>query len=210
MTDSTEEQVKAIVEGFREAWEYDQLNRDDAINDLHFRAGEQWDDADEQSRRNTGRPSLVLDKVGQYVRKIVNQMNAQSPSLRVYAADETGDPQMTDLYEGAIRDIEYASNAKQARINAHENQVTCGIGHYRVKNILHPTQPYQIIRIESIKDPLSVVWDPNSIERDRSDARYCYVIKDIPIRTFKDKFPDAQEIGFWGNSPHSRTKPKCP
>lgn len=192
------EKVNNITQGYADALEYDQRNREEATSDLLFRSGEQWDREDLISRQNAKRPSLVLDKVGQYVRKIVNQMNAQNPSLRVHAADETADPEMTTIFEGAIRDIEHSSNAKSARIKAHEDQVSCGIGHYRIKYVLHPRQPYQVIKVAPIKDPLSVVWDPASIEIDRSDARYCYVLRDIPLRAFKEKFKGKDPVDFAG------------
>ena len=195
--------MKEIVEKYRIAFTYDEQNRKDSAEDLSFRAGNQWDGEDERIRKLNRRPTLVLSHIDQFVRRIVGQTRTNNPSLRVFAADETADHRMTMVYEGAIRDIEQASNAKAARIYAHDCQVTCGIGHYRVYFDWHETMPYVVIRVETILDPLSVIWDPASKEKDRSDAGFCFVNKQVPIATFEAQFPEANAIDFAASRIHS-------
>lgn len=188
--------MREIEEKYRAVWDYDEQNRRDSRDDLSFRAGTQWDDSDARIRKLQGRPTLVLSQIDQYVRRIVGQSRSMSPSVRVFAADLDTPPQMAQLFEGAIRDIEQRTNAQHARMNAHTDQVTCGIGHYEVCYEMHPTKPEMQIAVKTIKDPLSVIWDPSSKEIDRSDARFAFRTMEIPLVEFETKFPDAQPRSF--------------
>lgn len=188
--------MKDILEKFRAVWDYDEQNRKDSADDLAFRAGTQWDDTDARIRRAQGRPSLVLSHMDQYVRRIVGQSRSMAPSVRVFSADVDTPPEMAQLFEGAIRDIEQRTNAQHARMNAHTDQVVCGIGHYEVCYDMHPTKPDMQINIKTIKDPLSVIWDPSSQEINRNDARYAFRLLNIPIIEFEEKFRDAKPLSF--------------
>lgn len=188
--------MKEIIEKYRQVWDYDEQNRRDSRDDLSFRAGTQWDDSDARIRKLQGRPTLVLSQIDQYVRKIVGQSRSMAPSVRVFSVDLDTPPEMAQLFEGAIRDIEQRTNAQHARMNAHTDQVTCGIGHYEVGYEMHPTKPEMQICIKTIKDPLSVVWDPSSSEIDRSDARFCFRTLQIPLTEFETKFPDSEPRDF--------------
>lgn len=188
--------MKEIEEKFREIWGYDEQNRRDSQDDLLFRSGTQWDDADARIRKFQGRPSLVLSQIDQYVRRVVGQARSMAPSVRVFSSDIDTSPYMAQLFEGAIRDIEQRTNAQHARMNAHTDQVTCGMGHYEVCYDLHPTKPEMQISIKTIKDPLSVVWDPASQEIDRSDARFAFRLKNVPLVEFNTKFKDKDPRSF--------------
>lgn len=194
--------MREIDKKFKSVWEYDEQNRRDASDDLSFRAGTQWDDQDARIRKIQNRPTLVLSQIDQYVRNIVGQSRSMSPSIRVFSGDANTDPRMAALFEGAIRDIEQRSNAKAARINAHTDQVTCGIGHYEVCYRLHPTLPHKEIYVKTIKDPLSIIWDPSSTEIDRSDARFCFRIREVPLMEFEQKFPKARRSNFNASKVH--------
>lgn len=188
--------MKEIEEKYRQVWDYDEQNRRDSRDDLSFVAGTQWDDSDARIRKQQGRPTLVLSQMDQYVRRIVGQSRSMAPSVRVFSADLDTPPAMAQLFEGAIRDIEQRTNAQHARMNAHTDQVRCGIGHYEVGYEMHPTKPEMQICIKTIKDPLSVIWDPSSKEIDRSDARFAFRTMEVPLIEFETKFPDANPRGF--------------
>lgn len=188
--------LKEITQKYRYVWDYDEQNRKDSADDLAFLAGSQWDDQDARVRQSLGKPALVLSHLDQYVRRIVGQARASSPSVRVFSADLDTPPAMAQIFEGAIRDVEQRTNAHQARMNAHTDQVRCGIGHYEVCYELHPTKPEMIINVKTIKNPLSVVWDPSSQEIDRSDARFAFRLLDVPLVDFDEKFKDAKPISF--------------
>lgn len=188
--------MREIEEKYKKILDYDEQNRRDSRDDLLFRAGTQWDDADYRIRHSQGRPTLVLSQLDQYIRRIVGQSRHSAPSVRVFSANLDTPPQMAQIFEGAIRDIEQRSNAHHARMNAHTDQVTCGIGHYEVCYDLHPTRPEMVITIKTIKDPLSVIWDPSSQEVNRSDARFAFRLMNIPISEFENKFPNARPLSF--------------
>lgn len=181
---------------FRKVEEYDRDNRMDSADDLRFFCGEQWDGVDERIRHRQGRPTLVLNMLDPIVRRIVGQARQMSPSVRVFSADYETPAVMAQLFEGLIRDIEQRTNAKAARMNAHTDQVICGIGHYEVYYEMHPQKEEMVIGVRTIKDPLSVIWDPSSKEIDRSDANYCFRIVDVPKVEFEEEYEGKEAIDF--------------
>lgn len=194
--------LKEIVKKYQDTIQYDAQNREDSADDLRFRAGEQWDHGDYLSRQYQNRPTIVLSQIDQYVRKIVGQSRAMSPSVRVFASDLNTPAYMAQLFEGLIRDIEQRTNAQYARMNAHTDQVTCGIGHYEVSYEKHPTKNELQIVVKTIKDPLSVVWDASAHEIDRSDARHCFQRLRMPLYEFQMKFKNKKAINFASSKNH--------
>lgn len=99
---------------------------------------------------------------------------------------------MADVFNGLIREIQYQSSASHIYATAAEHQVSCGIGHFRfVTQYISDDSFDQEVRVKLIPNPMSVYWDPASIEVDRSDAQWCVVTQMMPRATFKAKYPKA-------------------
>jgi Phage P22-like portal protein len=68
----------------------------------------------------------------------------------------------------------------------------CGIGHWRVLTEYADDSTFnQEIRISTVDDGVSVVWDPDAIFPNREDARFCFVPVDMSKDAFQEKYPDA-------------------
>jgi hypothetical protein len=187
----------------RELYEYaverDRTNRTEALEDLRFRAGEQWPDAERKAREAAGRPCLTVNTIGQYIRRVTGEVRQNPPAMKVIPADE-GAEQAAQLREGLLRHIEHRSRGKAAYIGALEGAVSCGIGHIRILTELNDVDPlHQDIRIAAVPDPLSVVYDPDAQDITRSDGGYAFVTGRMSDRAFKRRYPKA-DATEWGRN----------
>ena len=191
--------AKQIVEQFDDDWRADQTNREEALEDLNFlRGGEnQWPRYILNQRRAANRPTITINRLPQFVRQITGEIRQMTPSVEVYPVDDIGDPQIAEIYEGLIRQIEYQSGASSVYSYGAEGSVSAGIGHWRVATKYADDSAFdQDIFIERIMDPLAVVWDAGSTNLDRSDAKHCYVTDMLTRAEFKGKYPKATDSDF--------------
>lgn len=186
----------------------DRDNRLEAYDDLRFIADpySQWLEDDRQTREETGRPCPVLNRLQPFLKQITNDIRLNKPMIEVKPV-ETDDRTKADLREGVIRHVENASQAKYVYAKWAEDGVECGIGHVRGAIVPERGRPDQRgIRIETIQDPLSVIWDRSSVARDRSDARRCWVIDYLPKDDIDAEYegavgewPDEEEATAWSD-----------
>ena len=112
-------------------------SREDELDDLRFMAGSpdnQWQwPADVLATRGSvqgqtinARPCLTINKLPQHVRQVTNEQRQNRPSGKVIPADDKGDIEVAEIFEGMVRHIEYMSDADVVYDTACENQVTYG------------------------------------------------------------------------------------
>lgn len=187
-------------ERFDRAWEFDQVNREDALDDLHFRAGEQWPEEEKRKRREEGRPTLTINRMPQFVKQVTGDIRQNRPSVKVRPVDSGSDPDVAKVFSGIIRHIEQASDAQSAYVTAADSSATCGIGHFRILTEYASDKGFeQRIRIKRIRNPFAVYWDPDAEELTREDAKYCFVSERISMEEFKARYPDASTADFEGS-----------
>lgn len=176
---------------FQEGVDADRDNRDAALDDLKFTAGEQWDESIKAAREAKGRPCLTINDLPQYVGQVIGDTRTNRPSIKVRPAEE-GDKKIAEIRQGLIRSIENLSNANQVYALAGEDQVTCGLGHFRVGLEYVTDDAFdQDIRIRHIPNPFAVVWDPLSTEATGADARFAFVVDEMSRVAFEEAYPDA-------------------
>lgn len=188
---------KLALERFKlceDAWDD---NHKLAKADMEFRSGKHWDEADQKKRKDDGRPCLVVDKLNQYVRQVVNDGRQNRPSVKVRPIDDNGDEEIAEALQGLIRHILDRSNADDAFDTALECAVVGGFGYFRVTtNYSHENTFNQDIYVERIRNPLAVLLDPNARKADGSDARFGFVVDEIQKDEYKRRFPDAEFSDF--------------
>jgi hypothetical protein len=186
--------VREVRERLDDSWQNDRDNRQDAANDLRFLAGDQWPETVRREREMAGRPMITVNRLPQFLNQIVNDIRQADLAIKVVPEDDGGDPQLADVYDGLIRQIQYQSSAKHVFAQAAHHQVACGIGWFRiVTQYTSDTAFEQEIRLKAIQNPLSVYDDPGAVEPDRSDARWRAVAELIPRKAFKELYPKAAD-----------------
>jgi hypothetical protein len=184
--------LQDALRDYREALSADRDNREAAQDDLHFLAGEQWDERVLRDRLRDGRPTLTINRLPQFVRQVTGDIRLNKPAIVVRPVDGGADSKTAATFSGLIRNIESISDADTAYIQAAEHAVSCGMGHFRVATRYVAEDAWdQEIRIEPIRNPFAVVWDPQAARLTRDDARYCFVLERMERETFKRAFPQS-------------------
>lgn len=171
--------------------------------DLEFGASDQWDPTVRAERAQDGRPCLTINRLPQFIRQVTNQQRAARPAIQVNPVDSGSDPKVAEVLQGIIRNIEINSDADVAYSTAGEFQVTCGRGYWLVTTEFAGDDGYeQVIRILTIRDPLSVFVDPGYSEVDGRDARFGFIVEDIPAEYFEEKYGEDAVLNYkaWINS----------
>ena len=190
--DKEQELLREARLRFEATVDFDRQNRDDALDDLKFMAGEQWPEAVKQARESDSRPVLTINRLPQFVRQVTGDMKQNRPAIRVRPVDDEADAETADVATGLIRHIEQASSATRHYTRAGAHAVSCGIGHFRiVTRYAGESGDEQELAVASIRDPLSVYWDPDASEETREDARYCFVTQWYTKDAFEATWPKA-------------------
>lgn len=188
--DTVSEFLKDMREEYDRDFDFDRTNRDDALEDKKFAAGQQWDPVVLQDRK--GLPCLVINSVPQFIAQLVGDWRESKRGVKVLPAEE-GDIDLSDVRADLIRAIETQSRADRVYDTAFESAVQSGDGAFRVAVEFAKDDVFdQDIFIRPIEDSLSVVWDRLSVDPTGRDARHCFVDDLIPIKDFERKWPEAK------------------
>lgn len=190
---SKKEILRVARERFLLAVEAESKIRKDALDDLEFRAGNQWPDEVKNERERDARPCLTINRVPQFIRQITNDQRQNRPSIKVSPVDDKADVDTAKIHQGLIRHIEYNSSADIAYDTAFEGAVTKGFGFFRIiTDYVNPMSFEQEILIKRIRNSFSVYLDPTSKEPDGSDTNWGFVFEDVPKDDFKAEYKDAE------------------
>lgn len=188
-------------ERYRLAAEAEAEFRAEMVEDLRFLNLEQWPQQLRASRESDvrgARPCLVLDKLNQHIRQIVNEIRRSRPSIRVVPVDDSSDPDTAKVYGGLIRSIEQRSHADAAYINAAEWAVRTGRGFIRLASEYSASDSWmQRLSVHSVHNPLSVYFDPASSEMDGADSEWCGIPVWLGKADFERRYPGAAVDSAW-------------
>lgn len=193
--DSVEEFLEDLRDEYQRDLEFDRWNREQALDDKKFAAGEQWDPIVLQHRK--GLPCLTINSVPQFVAQLVGDWRENKNGIKVVPAED-GDEHIASVRGDLIRAIQTKSRANRVYDNAFESMVQCGDGSFRVCVKYARNDVFdQEIDIEPIDDALSVVWDRFSVDPTGRDARHVFVDDLLSKKEFKRKWPDhdPSELG---------------
>lgn len=194
---SNREKLELARKRFQTAREADEVQRLEALEDLQFRAGEHWPDGVLASRTLDKRPCLTIDKLSAPIRQITNQQRQSKLGIDVLPLTSGADQDTAEVFQGLIRQIEVESDANAAYAWAFEQAVTCGRGFFRIlTEYAGEDELDQVLRIKRILNPLTVYVDPAAQEPDASDARYVFVVEDLPRDVFVAQYGEEKASEF--------------
>ena len=121
----------------------------------------------------------------------------REPAGGAEPVDSGSDKEIARIRAGLIRYVENRSDAQAAYYHGADQQVAAGIGHWRViKEYADDTTFNQELRVVSVDDGISVIWDPDAILPNKEDAQYCFVPVDMSRERYKERWPDAPVSDF--------------
>lgn len=171
----------------------DNGNRAQAVNDLQFLNGDQWDSQAKRARERDGRPCLTINKLPTFLHQVTNDQRQNVCSIKVSPVDDKADVEVAKIMQGTIRHIEYASNADIAYDTAVNSAAAIGQGYFRlITDYCRPDSFDQEIKFKRIRNPLTVYFDPASEEPDGSDAKRCMITGKVSKGQFQRENPGAQ------------------
>lgn len=178
-------------ECFYQDIQVDRLNRDAALEDLRFMAGDQWQDVVRQRREASRKPTLTINRLPAFVAQVVGQRRLNETQIKIIP-DTNGQTDAAKIREGLLRSIQKLSRADLAYDKALENQVICGIGNFKVDLAWESNDVWtQKIQISAIPDPIAVVWDRSIQDPTGSDAGHVFVIDTLTKGEFYKRWPWA-------------------
>ena len=182
---------------FARAVAAESMNRQNAVDDLRFKNGEQWPETIKQQRAQEKRPCLTINKMKTFVHQITNDQRQNRPAINVSPVGDGSDPETAKMLKGLIRQIERQSNADIAYDTAFDNAVSNGWGFWRViteyERVPSMARPSfdQVLRVKRIRNPFRVYLDPDRQEPDASDSEWGFITDLVTKAEFKDTWPDA-------------------
>lgn len=172
-------------------------NRAAGLEDLKFKAGDQWPASIAAQRNNDFRPCMTINKIPTFVNQVVNEQRNNRPAINVSPVGDKSDPEVAKMYRGLIRYFERESHADVAYDTAFDSAASIGWGYWRmVTEYESPESMDQTIVIKRIRNTFSVYVDPTSQEPDTSDKRFAFVTELIPRAEFEETYPDADPMSW--------------
>lgn len=172
-----ENRLNSILCKFDADWMASDEARTEATNDLYFSRVSQWDDW--LSNYTTLQYRGQFDVVRPVVRKLVAEMR-RNPIDVLFRPKDGANPDAADVLMGMYRTDMRHNTAKIAVNVGVREQIESGVGAWRLVTQYEdndPTSNNQVIRRLPIHEACShVIWDANSKQMDKSDAKHCTVI----------------------------------
>lgn len=187
--ESAEDFLTEAREEFAADAAYDRLNREAAVEDLRFVAGDQWDPLVLADREEKGRPCLTINVLPQFVGQVMGDRRINETSIKVRPKKDATVEQ-AETRAGIIKSIEAYSRADRVYDAACEDQVTCGISNFRIDLDYAENDVFeQDIFIRHIPNPLAVIWDRMSVDTTGRDAGHVFVQDALPRKVYEKRFP---------------------
>lgn len=196
-----EEILREARERYRQGMDWEGEFRQSFVDDVRFCNGDadnrwQWDSdlLSDRDGHTPPRPSLTINKTRQHCLQIVNDARQNKPQIRITAVSDEATKEAADVFEGIVRHIEYISDATTAYDTATEHQVQGGIGWWRVITQFEDSTSFnQEIRLQRVRDALSVLMDRDIQEVDGSDAAWAFIYEDVARDEFGAKYPKYKD-----------------
>lgn len=200
---SKDEDILSLArERFKRCVEHEAENRRKQRDDIRFAAASpddpwQWPEVSRKAREADARPTLTINKLPLHINQVSNDVRQNPPSIRFRAASEQASSEVAEILNGIARHIESISDADIAYTTASHNQITHGVGYWRLLTDYVSEQSFdQDIFIRRIKDPFKVWIDPDCEDPCGSDAQFAFIEEELDEKEFESQYPDADAINW--------------
>ena len=138
---------------------------------------------------------LSVAPVDEPIQLVSNQERAAHLSVTFHPLSEDADDDTALVLQGLYDQGAAESNAGTARSWSYERTLWCGTGWYRLDKVYDPEGGHpsdQKIIWDRIKYQGAVITDPLAKAADKRDRRWQYIIEDVPVDEYADRYPDSQ------------------
>lgn len=177
-------------------------DRANAVKDLEFLNGSQWDDDIKNQRRIDGRPALTINHTKTNILRIENMLKQQRPRIKAHPTGGGARIEDAHVVNGLIRHIENISHSSVAYDIGGGAAIKVGWGYWRiVGEYLDDTSFDQELKIKPIDNAFTVYDDPSAVMPSGEDREWLLITDTMKHIDYKLKYPDADNSDFNGDSP---------
>ncbi len=189
--------IEEAADNFRTVASAESELRGRMVEDWEFSNGKIWPLDKKSERESDGRPCIETNRAPEYINQVVNQIRINRPAVQVNPVDGGADVDTAEALQGIIRSIESNSDADVVYATAADHQIRMGRGYWRVlTEYTDDFETEQDIFLRRIRNPFTVYMDPMHQRLDGSDARYCFIVEDIPLPAFRRLYGVEATDGF--------------
>ena len=151
----------------------------------------QWEPEYWQS--NDNKPRYTFDLTSPIVDQVSGSLDMADFAINVSPAGGEASEDTAKILSGLIRNIENLSYATDIYSAAARNMVTAGIDGWRVVHKYVDSDSFnQDLVIEPIHNYVDRVWfDVSAEKRDRSDAKFAWVLSGLSPKDYKKQYPNG-------------------
>lgn len=154
----------------------------------------QWTGDTVDARTAQGKPCFTINRTRTYINSLIGDAINNKAQIEVRPVGNGASFEAAEVLEGICRHIEYISQSQLAYEKAVHDQITAGIGYWRVTTDYSDKASFdQDIFIKPL-DALSVYQDPFHIMPDGSDCEYTFVFTDVDKREFAKLYPKFRNV----------------
>lgn len=185
---------------FDRAQDYEATARSRHMEDYKFAMGDsengyQWPVEVKKNRDVDRTPTLTINSTRQFCLNIINECRQFKSAIKIDPVGDTASYDGAQVMTGIIRHIENASRAENVYDVANERQVYGGWGYWRViTQYVDQNSLDQELRIAPIKDPMSVLLDPDAQQKDKSDMNFAFIFENVPKDQFDFRYPKYKDL----------------
>lgn len=171
--------------------------REQALLDLRFVAGDQWDERIKFNRTQTGRPAMTFNRCHTFVQQVSNEARQNKPQIKFVVSDG-GDKDTAEVKEGIARHIQYDSDAQIAYETAVEYSAGGSFGYVGLVTEYADDKGWdQNLKVRPFLDPFSVygVIIPTCFGMEPQDA---FVVEELPVSEYKRLYntDEIDDVGW--------------
>lgn len=195
---------ESLLSEIKANWEYAQAYWNpiyaEGDIDVRYALHGPWDPSDYAARGVVngvgGRPTLVLDELGQYRNQLKNQVRQNKRAVKVKPEGDGANDETALKRAGIIRGIEYKSKAQQAYSTAFDACVDRSFGFVKLTTDYEAGTFNRCIQVKPVPNPRTVYIDPDFKQPDASDSGWDFEIDRIHEKKFLERWPNAEVRSF--------------
>jgi len=168
-----------------------------AKEDYNFALGKQWTQEEKDKLETEGRPALVYNKIEPLLDLVSGYQRENSVRIRVNP--EGGEDRLfSEVADRLIKAIDKWTKLNYKLDHVFDDGETCGKGNLEMY-ITYDDDPIRGDLGFRLCSPYQILWDPDSTEYDKSDARHAVKVSKRTKEDLKDLYPKkAAEIDVLG------------
>lgn len=191
--DKDSELIARMLKRFDYCLQAENTNRKAGLEDLKFKAGEQW--TSDVSKSRGDRPTLTVNRIPTLIHQVTNAQRENRPAIRISPIGDRSDPEAAKAFMGLIRYLQRECAADIAYDTGFESAASNGWGYWVIdREFVNEKSFDQNPLVRRVRNPFTIYLDPAHVEPDAADIKYGFEAEMMPRADFEAEFPDAQPV----------------